>query len=195
METVGLAIVTLAASALTGGILLFRRRWRARPQSGRIAFFGAFALPVPVLLLGSLAGIEGSTDNSFCASCHAMDSIVRDMTDPESETLAARHYGERWIEQDQCYTCHANSGLLSMVEPRADGVLDAYRYAVWPYGLLAKRGKPYRFALCLDCHGESSGFREEASHQGVGRGISSRESSCVDCHNMIHPAREDRGGS
>ena len=63
--------------------------------------------------------------------------------DPESMTLAARHYKNRWIATKQCYTCHKDYGFNGEIKAKMDGFRHLVKYTLKMYE------EPIRFR----CHG------------------------------------------
>ncbi len=60
--------------------------------------FGVIVFPLMVVSAGMLLVFERAEKVTFCASCHlTMQPYVDDMRDPESESLAAIHYKNRYI--------------------------------------------------------------------------------------------------
>ena len=69
-----------------------------------VAVMAFIVLPATAVFLANYHTFEGVHEVRGCASCHVMLPMVNDMRDPGSETLAARHYKNKWI---------ANSAPLS----------------------------------------------------------------------------------
>ena len=67
-----------------------------------VALMALIVLPGAAVFLANYHTFEGVHEVRACASCHVMRPMVNDMQDPGSETLAARHYKNKWIAQDPC---------------------------------------------------------------------------------------------
>src|SRR4029077_14055043 len=75
------------------------------------AFVGIVALPFATVAVANYHTFEGVHQVGSCVRCHVMLPMVKAMQNPQSDTLAARHFKNRWILQDQCYGCHSDYGL------------------------------------------------------------------------------------
>ena len=56
-----------------------------------------------------------------------MQSFVDDMRDPKSESMAAVHFKNKYIPDNQCYVCHTSYGMFGTVEAKMSGMIDVYR--------------------------------------------------------------------
>src|SRR5215475_13103433 len=54
-------------------------------------------LPLAVIFLGHTQGFSGMETVRACGGCHAMTGHVKDLTDLQSESLAAVHFKNRYI--------------------------------------------------------------------------------------------------
>src|SRR5215813_5649127 len=64
----------------------------------------------------------------FCASCHTMTPWVADLENPNSASLASKHYRNRWIVTNQCYTCHVNYEFIGPISAKIDGMWHVTAY-------------------------------------------------------------------
>ncbi len=199
-------VVTILSVILILGILFWRRSRLMEASSKWLLFLGLCVLPVPVALLSSGIGMEGSKEVEFCHSCHAsMDDFVNDMMNPESDTLAARHFKNKFIQREQCWTCHSDYGIAGTADAKMTGLLHIYKFTF--HGALpgSHWEKPiklygsYKWTICLGCHASSKRFTDVEDHGEVVKGITDAlrekkdpETVCTDCHDMAHPAPEDR---
>ncbi len=124
---------------------------------------------------------------SFCADCHTMTPWVADLEDPRSKSLAALHYQNRWILNDQCFTCHADYGFLGPIATK----LESMRHvAIYYSGLGMPRAiklyRPFPNINCLQCHGAAANFKHTPSHAAVMKILLANQLSCVTCHRPIH---------
>lgn len=149
-----------------------------------------FALAVAPLLL-VMATVELSFKRAesvtFCSSCHTMTPWVEDMRDPASDALAARHFRNRWIAHDQCYTCHVDYDFLGPVQAKIDGVrhIVAY-YTGLGVGRSIRLYKPFPNENCLQCHELALGFVKNPIHAKRMPQIQANQLSCIKCHKEIH---------
>jgi len=164
-------------------------------------FIHLFVLPIFLLTFASFATFEGSTTVEFCGSCHsAMGLYVDDMEDKSSNTLAAVHYQNHYIQHGQCYQCHAGYRVIDIGKAKGSGLLHLYYWITnSPTGTGAKQIELYREGgyqnnLCLRCHSGSKAFLE------AGEGVHMRaddyliedpntgtsKMSCLKCHGPAH---------
>jgi nitrate/TMAO reductase-like tetraheme cytochrome c subunit len=123
----------------------------------------------------------------FCADCHTMTPWVDDLHNPVSKSLAAMHYKNRWILNDQCYTCHADYGFLGPIRTKLGSLWHVATY----YGFMKmpqqiKLYKPFPNINCLQCHGPAGNFRRNSAHMAVMTPLLANQLSCVTCHQPIH---------
>lgn len=124
---------------------------------------------------------------TFCSSCHTMTPWVADLKDPTSDALAARHYRNRWIPHDQCYTCHVDYDFMGPIRAKVDGVRHIVRYYTG-FGVRGPIGlyKPYSNENCLQCHELALGFNKNPVHAKRMVKIQANQLSCIKCHKEIH---------
>jgi cytochrome c nitrite reductase small subunit len=191
---ISLAGVVVSAG-LIGYVLTFRRKHITAAVSQWILFIGICIMPIPVMVLSSAVGLERAKDISFCQSCHVMQKFVGDMRDPGSERLAAVHFKNRYIQRSHCYVCHTDYGLFGTLEAKLAGVGHIWKETTGSYVMPVKIARPYRWAICLDCHAESAKFARVSKHQGLVPKIIGGQATCTECHGLSHPAREERMAS
>jgi nitrate/TMAO reductase-like tetraheme cytochrome c subunit len=192
---VGLGLAAVSALLILY-VLLFRRKRILEASSRWLLFLGICVIPLPLSLLSTAVGLEKSKSVEFCASCHAMDPFVEDMKDPKSKTLAAVHYRNAYIQSEHCYRCHTNYGIFGTMEAKMAGLGHIWKDGTGSYDLPVEISKPYRYTICLDCHGASAKFRAVELHQNALRKMKEGEDiTCIKCHfPRAHPPREERGG-
>src|SRR3954470_7227571 len=98
-----------------------------------VALMALIILPAGAVFLANYHTFEGVHEVRGCASCHVMLPMVNDMRDPASETLAALHYKNRYIAEDQCYHCHTDYGLGGNLEAKMTGFRHLARYTTRTY--------------------------------------------------------------
>ena len=148
---------------------------------------GVVALPLTSIMLGMILVFERAEGVEFCGSCHlAMQTYVRDIENPRSESLAALHFKNRYIPRNQCYTCHTSFGLFGTAQAKVAGMVDVVKYYTGRFHFPLKMREPYPNDECLKCHYDS--IRWGTSHEGVKNDLVAGESRCLDCHGKNHPA-------
>lgn len=192
--TQGLGIAFVLLNLIVLGLA-----WRRLRQSGAVRpaigllFVGLVVLPVAVIFFGYTRGMAGMETVQACGGCHVMTGHVEDLRDPASESLAAVHYKNRYIREDQCYTCHSDYGLLGTISAKMDGVRHMVHYLSGSYAFPLKIAHPFPNARCLECHAESQKFLKSEGHPPDARSqLMSGELSCLTCHAPAHAPKEAR---
>ena len=166
---------------------------------GRIAGRASWALlAAGIALLPLLSGsfgmvyvLERSTKSEFCGTCHkVMKTYLDDMTNPASGSLAAVHFKNRYIPSDQCYECHTAYGLRGMIQAKAQGITDVYRYYTHSFRVPITMRHPYRNEYCLKCHGGAVKFLAIKDHVKNQASLFSEKRTCMDCHGEAAPAHD-----
>ncbi|MFC1852532.1 hypothetical protein ACFL27_20235 [candidate division CSSED10-310 bacterium] len=152
---------------------------------------GLVGFPLITIIIGNLIGMENAKSVKFCLTCHlAMAEYGQDMLDPKSNSVSALHYQKRWINRDQCYSCHTNYGLLGNFQAKMRGMRDVVVYygGLWdePLHILS----PFPNRDCLKCHGEVTSFLEREQHKDILKELAHDEIVCSSCHSPIHMAQE-----
>jgi nitrate/TMAO reductase-like tetraheme cytochrome c subunit len=162
----------------------------AGPLSLGLLIGGIGILPVISLSFGTVLVFERAERVEFCASCHEpMQPYVDDMTNLESESLAAVHYKYRYIPSNQCYDCHTSYGLFGTATAKMKGLVDVYKYYTNTYHLPIQMRDPYPNNDCLKCHADSLKWQEQELHMENKEVLFAGETSCMECHGpMGHPA-------
>ncbi|MCH8273317.1 MAG: hypothetical protein IH851_00810 [Armatimonadetes bacterium] len=135
---------------------------------------------------------SGVKEVRSCNSCHVMRPMVNDMTDPSSETLAARHFSNKWISSQQCYTCHTDYGLAGTLKAKMDGYRHLARYTTGTYTEPIASPSVYNTDNCMQCHAGTRKFEMVSSHIALRKGLSDGSLSCLNCHGSAHPTRAQR---
>ena len=194
-KRMGLAMAVMA-TVLIIYTLIFHRRRLMEHRAKWFLFIGVCVLPLPASFMSIGVGIEQSKDVTFCKSCHVMNPFFNDMTDPNSTTLAAVHYKNRYIQREHCWTCHSDYGIFGTVEAKINGLKEVYRYTFRTYRLPVRMGQPYDLSICLNCHAQSALFlkprNDPEAHTGTLQAVIDNEISCLTCHGPVHPSPEDR---
>lgn len=150
---------------------------------------GVAIIPIAASGLGTVLVFERAEKVEFCASCHlTMQTFVNDMKNPNSESLAAVHYKNRYISDDQCYVCHTSYGIFGTVEAKEEGLVDVYKYYTRTFKLPVKLRHGYKDDDCLKCHAAS--VKWLGVHGDVKDAIFSGDLHCMDCHADKNPAHK-----
>lgn len=189
LSTAGVAL-GLASATLIAVVLLRHPEWRVSRAAKWVLFAGLFALPAMTMLTGNVVGFHRTKQS--CSECHTMDPWIADMKDPASKTMAAKHYQNRWINEDQCYTCHTGYGLAGNVQAKLGGLSHVMRYYVTGVPDEIKIKRPFPSATCLHCHASASSYLKVAQHTDdeFRPKILSGELSCFECHESPHPRKK-----
>jgi cytochrome c nitrite reductase small subunit len=157
-----------------------------------VAFIGIVLVPMAAMGLANYHTFEGVHEVAACARCHVMMPMVNDLKDSKSNTLAARHYKNQWISQNQCYGCHSDYGLSGNLEAKMEGFRHLARYTSRTYQEPIKMRGHFNNNNCLKCHQEMPKFEAVKSHQSVMALLTESSMSCLNCHGQAHPSREQR---
>ena len=146
---------------------------------------------IPIALIATTISVsfERAKSVQFCGSCHVMSPYVNDLRDSASENLAAKHFQHRFINQNQCYTCHTNYDFLGPVDSKWRGLKHMAAY----YGGSKKPValyKPFPNANCLSCHQETKKYKESSTHGPIFEQIANDEINCASCHGPVHPQQK-----
>jgi nitrate/TMAO reductase-like tetraheme cytochrome c subunit len=147
-------------------------------------------VPIMVGFMTFAHGLESSTTVSSCGSCHVMTPYVRDLQDVKSDTLAATHFKNRFILENQCYTCHSDYGLGGTLSAKLAGLGHVWRYTTGRYELPIKIARPYSNLRCLACHGESQKFLNAPGKKEMMSELVSGKTPCLECHGPAHPEQK-----
>lgn len=162
-----------------------------KEPSVQIAIFMYIVIvPLALTLATTTVSFSRAQSVEFCMSCHVMAPYAADLKDPSSELLAAKHYRNRRINRDQCFTCHSDYDFLGPIRAKVNGLkhmIVYYSGMKRPLELY----KPYKNANCLTCHADARSFKENPVHLSVGEEIKSGEMSCLSCHGPVHPKKEE----
>lgn len=198
--TVGGTMSGLALAAILLGVVLliaveFVWRRRLRPTTYRFVLLGGLlVLPAFALTGSTVSMFEEMKTVEACNSCHVMNLFVDDMHDPQSASLAARHFRTGAIPAKQCYACHTGYGIFGTAESKRDGFRHWLLYVTrtWKDPITFKGAYPN--ANCVGCHGPSPRFQAIPSHVALGEQLRGDEMACYTCHALPHPPRHTRDG-
>ncbi len=151
-----------------------------------------FVLPVIVGLGTSATVLETTKTVQSCGTCHVMDPFVNDLYDPESTSLAARHYKNQWISEYQCYTCHTTYGAHGTFEGKRDGFRHWLLFVTQTWEDPITYAGSYPNMNCTACHGGTPAYQEVPSHIALRDKFRTDEVSCTSCHGPAHPTPKER---
>lgn len=151
-----------------------------------------FVLPVIVGLGTSATVLETTKSVESCGSCHVMDPFVNDLQDPESTSLAARHYKNKWIADYQCYTCHTTYGAHGTLAGKRDGFRHWLLFVTRTWDEPISYSGSYPNMNCTACHAGTNSFQEVPSHRALSSKLRANEVSCTSCHGPAHPTPNER---
>jgi len=182
-------LLGLAAVALIVSVLRRRPYDRVSATAKWTLLVGIFVLPSMTMLMGNVVGFHNVKQS--CLQCHTMDPWVADMKDPNSKTLAAMHYKDRLINEDQCYTCHTGYGLAGNIQAKIGGLSHVTHYYITGVPKEIKIHKPFPVSTCLNCHEDSIKYKKIDQHVDpeMQPKIVSGELSCFECHAAPHPRK------
>lgn len=172
-------------------LVLLTMIWRGLRRHGvtsasKALLLGAIVVvPLFVVFLATAHGMQESMTMEACGACHVMESHLADLRSPGSDTLAALHYKNRYIQENQCYTCHSDYGMGGTFRAKLDGLGHTTRNLFNVYELPLKIAHPYSNVRCLSCHGGSQKFL--AKHEkDIVPSLLADKASCLDCHGPAH---------
>jgi len=182
-----LAVVIAIGIGLVVYNLLRYRGNLVGPTSWGVMILGVVIIPALTSGFGTVLVFERAERVEFCASCHlTMKSYVQDMKDPKSNSLAAVHFNNRYIPDDQCYVCHTSYGLFGTVQAKREGLIDVYKYYTRTFHLPLKLRHPYPNGDCLKCH--EGAVKWLSSHEDYKEALFAGDMTCMQCHGNEHPA-------
>ena len=189
MSSAGI-ILGVGAAVILVYVLTRKRGWFGTPTAHWTILVGLFLLPSVTMLLGNVVGFAGVKDS--CGSCHTMDPWINDMKDPESTTLAALHYKNRWINEHACYTCHTGYGLAGNIKAKMSGLNHVKHEYFTGVPEEIQIRSPFPEKTCLHCHATAQSFLKIEQHVDpvMKPRILGGQLSCFTCHDAPHPRKK-----
>ena len=180
----------LAAAGLLVFTLTRPPAWLATAAARWTLLVGLFLLPSVTMLLANVVGFQKVKDS--CYECHTMDPWTKDLHDPNSQTLAAKHYKNRWINEHACYTCHTGYGLAGNIKAKISGLNHVMHQHVTGVPEFIKMHEKFPVKTCLHCHAQGDSYLKIEQHtaEEFKSKIESGEMSCLECHASPHPKQK-----
>jgi hypothetical protein len=175
-RTVSIGIATLSATAF----------WKLS------AFATLVALPAATIAVANYHTFVGIHEVKACSQCHVMRPMVTDLRDPNSDTLASRHFKNGYIPDGQCYACHSDYGFAGDMAAKMEGFRHLARYTTRTYHEPIVARTRFDNHQCLKCHQGKTAFEGVHVHHDVIARLASSDMSCLNCHGRAHPTRLDR---
>jgi len=194
MRTTGLFAALLASVGLVLVEFVYRHHLTRRTYHW-LLLVGLGVLPSLALLSTATVFLEETKIVGSCASCHVMRPFVTDMRNPESRTLAARHYQNRWIPDQQCYVCHMTYGVHGAWDAQLASARHWLLYIAGSWQEPIRHRGTFPNKNCLACHAGAQRFARVSSHAARAADLLADRIGCVSCHGAPHPAPSERGST
>lgn len=187
-------------AALVAIVVLLLFEFVFRKKLSRAAYYlllliGLVFLPALTLLNTTSLLFEETEKVSACASCHTMTPFVNDLHNPQSTTLAAKHHANKWIADNQCYTCHTGYGVHGALQAKMEGMRHWWLYVTGTWKEPIRYNGVFPNANCLACHGGTPKFEGQPLHQAAIKDLETDHLSCLTCHGPPHPSPDARAGA
>jgi nitrate/TMAO reductase-like tetraheme cytochrome c subunit len=191
MRSLGIAASLIAIVGLFLVEFLYRQRLHRRTYRW-LLLIGLFFLPLIALTTTVMTVLEETKAVSSCAACHVMTPFVNDMVNADSNTLAARHYKNRWIPTQQCYSCHTTYGFHGGLAAKQAAIRHWVLYVTGTWTEPIQHRGSYPNANCLACHAGAQRFEERTNHRALATDLAANHVSCISCHGSPHPSPDKR---
>lgn len=201
-----LGMATLATAGVAVLLLLHHVVFRPKlTNATRVRLLlGLGIFPAATAALTTAEGMHKTTTREFCGSCHVMDAHYKDAMDPESLSLASRHGRNAFIGESNCYTCHADYGMLGYPLTKLTGMKHVYMYYFAGYRSMPLEQavreirvvKPYPNSNCMQCHsGRLESWRNVREHAAMLEDLEANKVACASagCHGYSHPFSKKAG--
>lgn len=185
-------ILTIAAGVVVLLLVLLRASMGSLEKKGQkiSALLAMGVLPCVWMLGVAVYDLEVMQTVDFCVQCHTMrgyrESLTHIPEDEDDMSLVANHYLNNRVSQKKaCYQCHADhTPITGPIKTKLNGLREAYIEYLGNPPDPVHATKPFRVENCLHCHETSRRFRQE--HEDTLEEIESGETSCKECHDVIH---------
>ena len=192
MAIAGLALTVGAVSAVVLIAVVWLHPQLIAKRAGTIlAFLALFILPVLVTTLGVSVHLEHSKSTEFCLSCHVMLPYGKSLHIDDGDYLPANHFQNNRIPKDRaCYTCHTSYTMFGDMQSKLRGLRHVYVYYIGTVPEAIELYDTYDNRECLHCHSGARSFEESDLHLGFRTEFEDNETSCLECHTLIHNIEE-----
>lgn len=195
-------MIALACSALASVILIvYLIKRPALTLNVKLwLLLGLGVLPIGTAVSGNVAGMEASTEVTFCNGCHVMRMHTGNALDLTSQTLASRHTRNELFGHQSCYVCHADYGMFGTLFTKLGGMNHVVQYLKEFHEYSLEEALPKIYAIhqtkpmpnrnCQHCHsGTNKLWLEVPEHASAKADIASGRISCgsAGCHGYAHP--------
>ena len=183
----------IAALFLMAYLQFFRKKAEIDPGRKWLYFISLFMLPLFVMFGGTYFSLEEFKKVDSCMDCHQMHPFGADMMlNKESNTLAARHFRNNWINEYQCYSCHTGYGVAGTIQSKLDGLRHLYGRTTGLYPRPIRFRGSFPNANCLNCHIGGEKYEAVQLHRRLHEQILDDRISCMRCHGNVHPSMQHR---
>ena len=188
----GLGLVLAALNVVILFVLWARIRRRGVTSASKAFVLGSVVvLPTVVAFLATAHGMSESMKTEACGACHIMDGHFADLRNPKSDSLAAVHYKNRYIQENHCYTCHSDYGMFGSMSAKLEGFGHVVHNTTGHYPKPIKIAHPYSNLRCLNCHAGSQKFLTKHEPDELAK-LAANKDSCLDCHGPAHTPAETK---
>ncbi|WP_332921030.1 hypothetical protein [Persicobacter psychrovividus] len=158
-------------------------------QTVRITvLFAIILIPLASIVFANYHVFVGMKETKSCVGCHVMAPMGNDLMDPNSSTLAARHFQKGYIQKEACYSCHEDYGFTGTLKGKMDGYRHLMKYVTGTYHEPIKYRGEFNYQNCLNCHEGTKKFHAVQEHVPVLENLATRKTiSCLNCHGRAHP--------
>lgn len=185
-----LALVTIALAALVA----LRPALTAARGGKVLAFIALLVLPLAMTALGVSAHVERSKSTEFCLSCHVMEPYGKSLLVDDASFVPASHYQNIRVPRDKaCFTCHTDYTLFGDAKAKMRGLRHVYVYYLAGAPEKIALYEPYNNRECLHCHAGARSFEESELHVEIRDELRTNQTSCLECHDVVHEVEELAG--
>jgi nitrate/TMAO reductase-like tetraheme cytochrome c subunit len=181
-------IVAFALTTIALILLVVLRPGLTAERGGKmLAFIALFISPVVATWVGTTSHIEHSKTTSFCLSCHEMTPYGRSLRIADGDYLPAGHFQNNRVRREEaCYTCHTTYTMFGGVRAKMQGMRHVFVHYLGTIPEKIELYNPYSNRECLHCHEGARSFEDLEDHAGVREEIASGDTSCIECHDVVH---------
>ena len=183
----GAFLILVLVSSILIVLLMLRPALTTERPGMIVAFVAFFLLPVLITVIGTSAHLEQSKSTEFCLSCHVMEPYGRTLYIDDPDYVPASHFqNNRLPREAACFSCHTTYTMFGDFQAKLRGVRHLYVYYLGTAPENLKLYQPYSNRECLHCHGDARSFEESDSHVAFLGELKANETSCLECHDLIH---------